>query len=264
MPENKSTNYQTRGNQLFQKVPTKIWIDNLCYDQEGKPILHKFNQRLKGVTNIEDTTKYKPNQAIAHSNVPRALGYNHDLLTQSGGKIRLLDPYETIWLMLNHPELIPELKNTYADTNSLVIFPKKGPNPQLQKKVAEKIMNTKLGNLKIPYVVSNLGIRKSSPNEFDDNLGFTFTKTDFTEFKEAPYLEKDQKVICKDGVLIPSPDQEQGINIWTPSSQSGLRRLCRYGIDGLGSWYGDLLDSSGSGWVQLVRDPKGLAKKLMR
>ena len=50
--------------------------------------------------------------------------------------------------------------------------------------------------------------------------------------------------------------------IYTPSSQSGLRRLCRNRSDGLYARADDFLSSDGRGRVQLVQDPKGRAENL--
>ncbi|MBU1203913.1 MAG: hypothetical protein KKG60_02495 [Nanoarchaeota archaeon] len=264
MIQTKSTGSQqtkSKGNQLVQIItktkPLPLWVDNLKYNSEGKSILNKFNKQFKGITNIEDTTKYEPNQPLAYSNVPRVLGYNHDLLKQSGGKVRVLSPYETVWFMLNQPELIPELKHTYADTNSIAIYPNAGPNEELRKQVVEGIFGKKLGNLKIPYIALNL-----KPIPADNEYGFTFTGTDFKKLEPAPYLTKDQKVICKNGTLVPSPDQTKGIRVWALTEQSGLRRFYQGGDDDPYAWDDDLLYSNGSGRVQLIRDPNGLAKNL--
>jgi len=250
---------KSKGNVLYQKVPTEIWIDNLKYDQEGKPILNRHNKIFRRITNIEDKTSYKQGEPIKYSNIPRALSYN-SLLLEQGANSRVLSPYEFIFILSENPHTIPELKDTYADTNAVSIFPNAGiskDNEELRKQVVEGIFGKELSDIKIPYIAMNL-----KPIPADNEYGFTFTGTDFKELQEAPYLTKNQKVICKDGTLVPSPDQTKGIKVWTPTEQSGLRRLYRLRDDVLDARNDYLLDSSVSGRVQLIRDPKGLAKNL--
>ena len=80
------------------------------------------------------------------------------------------------------------------------------------------------------------------------------------EAKEALWLEKDQRVRYdpKKGI-VPCEENEPGVSVWTPGSQSGLWGLYRCRSD-LDAGYGDLLDSNGDGRVPLVQDPQGRAE----
>ncbi|MFH1592774.1 MAG: hypothetical protein ABIB47_05400, partial [Candidatus Woesearchaeota archaeon] len=78
---------------------------------------------------------------------------------------------------------------------------------------------------------------------------------------EAPFLTKDQRVRydTETRTLVHAESEDEGIHIWTPADQSGLRRACRGG--GLDFRVDDLLSSTSYGRVQIF-DPKGQAKNL--
>src|SRR3989338_7593155 len=92
-------------------------IDNLVSDELGQAVLGIHNERFKG-TQIVDTTKYKPNQPISFSNVPRALSYNQILHTLTNGRIQVASPADIVQYWAD----IPERDATYADTNSISLF----------------------------------------------------------------------------------------------------------------------------------------------
>ena len=223
---------------------------NLIYDELGREVLALHNERFKGIKNIEDTNKYNQGQPISYSNVPRVLSYNQILREKFPFlNTHVLSPEEVVkyW---NLP--IPERDSTYADTDSVSIYPNEGSNEDLRKRVLDIL---KKQRTEVPLVVSGLGVEKA-----DNKYGFTFIETPYTKSKEAPYLSKDGKVSYDpEKGLVPSKD---GVNIWTPSDQSGLRWLYRNGSDGLNAWDIGLLGSDESGRVQLVQDPQGRNENL--
>lgn len=234
--------YQLKGNPVIQVVPV---IGNLVYDDLGKEVLALHNERFKGVGNIEDIHKYKDGQPISFSNTPRVLSYNQ-ILRERFPTIHVLSPEEVI----QYWNVIPERDSTYADTNSVVVYPKEGSNEDLRQRVLGIIGKKS----KLPLVVSGLGVER-----VDNNYGFTFIETPYIETKEAPYLKQDGKVSFDGKGLVSS---KEGVEVWTPNNQSGLRRLYRGWSDRLVARYDCLLDSNESGRVQVVQDPQGRAENL--
>lgn len=237
--------YQLKGNPVIQAV---LIVGNLVYDKlVGKEVLAKHNEKFRGIKNIEDTNDYKEGQPISFSNIPRFLDYVQILrerFPELG--IRGLSDVEVV----QYWNAIPERDSTYADTNSIVIFPKEGSNEDLRQRVLGIIGKKS----KLPLVVSGLGVEKA-----DNNYGFTFIETPYIETKEAPYLKKNGKVSFNGKELVSS---EEGVNVWVSDGQSGLRRFFRYGSDGLGAGGGNLLNSDGSGRVQVIQNPQGCAENL--
>ncbi len=228
-------------------------VGNLVYDERGQEILAKHNERFKRVTSVEDRTQYKSGQPISYSNVPRVLSYNQILREETGGDIRVLSPTEVVrfWDPIMQ---IPEARSTYADTNAVVVYPNEGPNEDLRQKVLG-ILGRKS---KVPVIVTNLGVERA-----DNNYGFTFKGTDYMGVGEAHFLTKDGLVVydaSKQGLV--SSDSDKGVRVYTPSAQSGLRRLYRGRIDDLNARNGNLLISYDAGRVQIIQDPKGLGAKL--
>jgi len=236
--------YQLKGNPVIQAVPV---IGNLVFDELGREVLALHNEKFGEIKSIEDKTKYKNGQPISFSNTPRVLSYNQILrerFPELG--IRGLNDWEVV----QYWNTIPERDSTYADTNSIVIFPKEGPNEDLRQKVLGIIGKKS----KLPLVVSGLGVEKA-----DNNYGFTFTQTEDTEAREAPYLKQDGKVSFNGNSLVSS---EEGVNVGTPDSQSGLGGFYRGGSDVLYARDDNLLISVESGRVQVVQDPQGRAENL--
>ncbi len=234
--------YQLKVNPVIQAVP-----GNLIYDELGKEILARHNENFKGVREIEDRYDYKEGQPLSFSNTPRFLDYNQILrerFPELG--IRGLSDVEVV----QYWNTIPERDETYADTNSIVVYPKEGPNEDLRQRVLGIIGKKS----RLPLVVSNLGVEPA-----DNNHGFTFVGTDFTEAREAPYLRKDGRVSFNGKELVSS---EEGVDVWTQDSQSGLRGLYRVGSDRLSAGNADLLYSFECGRVQVIQDPQGRAENL--
>ena len=234
--------YQLRGNPVIQAVPI---VGNLIYDKLGQEVLALHNERFRGIKSIEDTNNYKEEQPLAFSNVPRILSYAQ-ILRERFPNIHVLSPEEVI----QYWNAIPERDSTYADTNSIVIFPKEGPNEDLRQRVLGIIGKKR----KLPLVVSGLGVERA-----DNNDGFTFIETPYIETKEAPYLKKNGKVRFNGNGLVSS---EEGVGVWTPGSQSGLGRFFRGGSDRLSAGGDDLLSLDDSGRVQIFYDPQGRAENL--
>ena len=227
--------YAFKGN-LVQSVIAPV-VGNLIYDELGKLVLAKLNERFKGVPNIEFTREFKKDQPITHSNVPRVLAIDQ-ILREEGLDIHVLSPEEVI----RYWSAIPERRSTYSDTNSVIIYPKEGPNEELRQKALKLIGKQ---STKIPLVISGLGVEKA-----DNQYGFTFTQTGNILVREAPYLTKDGGVVYDPAkeCLVKS---KQGVQVWTPRDQSGLRRLYRSRGEDLGCGGEVLLYSDSGGRVQL-------------
>ena len=218
-------------------------IDNLIYDDLGEAVLKIHNERFKGVLTIKDKTKYQLNQPIISPNTPRILSYHAILQELTDGNIKVLTPEQAV----QHWDHIPDKKSTYADTDAIAVYPNAGPNEALRK-IVLGILGKK--ETRVPLLVSGLGVEKA-----DNEYGFIFVGTDYHAFTEAPFLTKDQQIVYdpKKGLIIAS----EGIHVWTPDDQSGIRGVCRDRGDVLVCRYEYLLDSYGNGQVQVIQYPKG-------
>ena len=238
-------NYRLPGNPVMEvEVPYRT----LIYNDLGKLVLAKHNEKFKGRKNIEDAHKYKEGVPISLSNTPRILSYDQIIRGETNGELRVLSPEEVV----QHWQALPEKDSTYADTNSIALYPNSGPNEDLRQRVLSILGNSKLSH---PLRVSGLGVDPA-----DNEQGFIFTETDYLESREAPYLEQDRKVVYNPEKqdLVPAKKGQEGILVVVSSSQSGIRRLYRYWSGWLNASY-DLLGSVGSGRVQLVQEPKARA-----
>ena len=168
--------YFLRGN-LVQSVRAPV-VGNLLYDELGKLVLRKLNERFKGVPCIEFTQKFRSNKPITHSNVLRVLAIDQ-ILREEGLDIHVLSLEEVV----RYQNAIPERTSTYSDTNSVVIYPKEGSNKEIRQKALQLVGKS---FTEVPLVVSGLGVERA-----DNNLGFTFTQTDHVLVREAPYLTED-------------------------------------------------------------------------
>jgi len=242
--------YQIEGNSAIPKELKDLFpiIGNLTYNKLGKEVLARHNEKFKGKKGIEDKTPYEEGQPISFSNVPRVLSYNQIMRELTEGRIRGLDIVEFV----RYWDLIPNKSSTYADSVSISLFPNEGPNEDLRKKVLGII--GKPATL-VPLLVSGLGVDPA-----DNKYGFTFIKTDYLDKAEAPILKEDGRISHdpKKGFS----KSEEGVQIWTPSDQSGLCRACRFGGDGLDFNYDNLLVSNENGRVQVIQDPVGSEKNL--
>ncbi len=238
---NIGSNYQLKGNPVVEtSVPL---VGNIIYDELGEAVLAQHNELFRGRNNIEDTTKYQSSQPLSFSNVPRIFSYNQILSKETNGRIQVLSPEQVI----RYWNVLPERTSTYADTDSIVIFPKEGPNEDLRQLVLKLIGKQ---NTKVPLFVSNLGVKPA-----DNGYGFTFIGTDEMNVTEAPFAVKNQKIAYNPQKgLIPS---EEGVSIYTPLDQSGLRRAYRNRDDVLNLSFDRLLYSYADGRVQVVQGPQG-------
>lgn len=221
-------------SEINEVIQTGSIIENLVYDELGKEVLALHNEKFKK-TKIEDINKYKNGQPISFSNTPRVLSYAQ-ILRERFPSIHVLSPEEVI----KYWGVIPEKDSTYADTNSIVVYPKEGCNEDLRQRVLGIIGKKN----KIPLVVSGLGVERA-----DNNYGFRFIGTDFTEAREAPYLRQEGRVRFngKEKELVSS---EEGVRVWT--AESGLRGLYRCGSDWLLAGDSRLFYSCEPGRVQVV------------
>ena len=244
--EGLAQDYKLQGNPVVE-VPV---VGSLVYDGLGEAVIRKFNEKMKGVNGVEYARKLNSGDVITHSNTARALGFNQILREETGGDIHVLSPEEVV----QYWDALPERGSTYADTDSIVIYPTEGPNESLRKKV---LGIAGRDSTNVPLIVSGLGIVKDS----SEDAGFTFTETGNIWVREAPYLQKDGKVQydAEKGELNSS---EEGVGVWTPGSQNGLGGLFRCGYDGLFAGVDDLLGAGEGGRVQVLQDPKGLGEKI--
>jgi len=229
-------NYQLRGNPVMQvQVPV---IGNLIFDDLGEEVISKFNERFKGVSQVEYTNKHKKEEPISYSNTPRALGINSILREITNGKIRVLSPEEVV----RYWDLIPDKTGTYSDTDSIVIYPNSGLNEELRQEVLKLTGKES----KLPLIVSGLDVERA-----DNIYGFRFKGTDYMRVSEAPFLRRDGKLIYE-----PSKDElessDEGVFVWVSNAQSGLCGLYRVRVDGLDAWVDYLLVSSEAGRVQVI------------
>ncbi|MFH1593061.1 MAG: hypothetical protein ABIB47_06880, partial [Candidatus Woesearchaeota archaeon] len=133
-----------------------------------------------------------------------------------------------------------------------------GPNENLRIRVLD-ILGRDPTKLEVPLLVQGLGVETA-----ENDYGFTFTKTAQTQAIEAPFLTKDQRVRydTETRTLVHAESEDEGIHIWTPADQSGLRRAYRYRFDDLYFWNDLLLYSLSDGRVQFFEDPQGRAENL--
>ncbi len=221
---------------------------NLLFDELGQTVLRIHNEQFQG-TRLADTTEYKPDQPISFSNI-RVLSYNRILHQQTNGRIQVASPKDVV---RSWERDIPEINITYADTDSIALFSPKGDNSDLAQRVFEILGKTETA---VPLLVAGL-----KPVRAGNDHGFTFEATEHLTATAAPYLKKDGRVRYDPATdsLVEAKNDEEGVHIWIPSNQSGLRGACRDG--GFLCFRGDrLLDSNADGRVQVVeRDPKGRA-----
>ena len=236
--------YQLKGNPVVEAVPV---VGNLVYDEVGREVLALHNERFKGVNRIEDRTDYSEGRPLSFSNIPRALSYAK-ILREKFQDMHVLTPEEVV----RYWNALPERDSTYADTSSISLFPKEGPNEELRRQVLNLAERTQTD---VPLVVDGL-----TPDRTGDS--FALTRTDRFKVTEAPYLRKDGFVKynqetdkveqCKEG-------DKGSVRLYVPDSQSGLRGLYR-DRDELYSRYDDLLSSNEAGRVQLVQEPLARAE----
>jgi hypothetical protein len=214
-------------------------ISNLVYDRRGKEILEAHNSIFQGIKGIEDLTSYRPNQPIADSNFPRIQSYNQ-LMRQLYPTIHILSLEE---VLQNWP-ILPERDSTYADTSQAIIYPNPHTNKDNEFQRQKAIKIAKVKKVKVPLIVSGFNIGPS-------NNPYGFVLKGKPDVREAPYLQKDGKLVFNGAEIENIGDsEEEGISVWVPDKQSGLRGLCRDGSGGLDAWNDGLLDSSESGRVQ--------------
>ncbi|MCD4666974.1 hypothetical protein K8R47_04165 [archaeon] len=221
--------YQLQGN----RTDNGSVIGNLVYDDLGELLIRKLNEEFIGVKNIkyDKSTMLEKGNPISYSNTPRALFFNQ-ILREITQDIHVLSLEEVIkyWNKIENKE------SNYADTNSIVIYPKKGFNEFLKKQVLD-IINRR--TLKVPLIVKNLSVKKSN-----NNYGFEFTGNDFVTVTENPNLTKCE-IISGNGAAA----------LWTsPSGQSGLNRLYRCRGLGLNVVDDYLFYSNDNGRVQVTQD----------
>ena len=225
---------------------------NLIYDDLGKEALRSHNRKFKGIQDIEDTFAYRKGQPISFSNTPRALSYARRVSELTEARFRVLTFEDAI---RNFP-FIPEIKTTYADTCEIVIYPNVHENPDNERLRMQTLSHLGLTKIDAPLRVSGLD---ADPDNTNNTYRFKVTPTQDLKAIPSPFFEKDCKVRWEEGKIVICKEDEEGVPVWTPSSQSGLRGLYRGRSDGLSAWVVNLLYSNESGRVQLVQEPKARA-----
>ncbi|MDP1694155.1 MAG: hypothetical protein Q8L34_01310 [Candidatus Woesearchaeota archaeon] len=241
-------NYQLQGNPA---IPVPI-LGNMIYDQAlGEEAVARLNEAFRGVQGIEDKTQYGKGNPVAKSNTLRNLFY-HSFLRELSDHLHIQSPIE----MVRHWNALLERDTTYADSNAISVFPNPGPNEELRMAVLRAFGKTATT---VPLLVMGL-----KPVKSDTSLGVALKRTDSTEVREAPYLAKSGRVKYDPAThdLVAAKDDEEGVQIWVPEDQSGLRRACR-GM-GVNLNCGDvgLLSSFVGGRAPMIQVPKGRAEDL--
>ena len=240
--------YQLLGNPV---VPVPI-VGNLRYDQElGAEAVARLNEEFKGVEGIGDRTKYSQGDLVTQSNTPRNLFY-HYFFRNSQQDLRVQSPID----MVRYWKVLLERGTTYADSNAVSVFPKPGPNEDLRMAVLKAFGKTATT---VPLLV--MGLR---PVRSDKCQGFALERTDHTELREAPYLAQNGRVKYDPAAddLVAATADEEGVQIFVPRSQSGLRGAFRNRGYYLSCGVGRLLDSYAGGRVPMIQVPKGRAENL--
>ncbi|MFH1591779.1 MAG: hypothetical protein ABIB47_00215, partial [Candidatus Woesearchaeota archaeon] len=155
--------YVLKGNPVIE-VPT---VGNLIYDELGKEVIRLHNERFQNITKIEDTHQYKQGEPILFSNTPRALSYVQILRELTNGRIQVLSPEQVV----QYWDALLGRDATYADTDSIAVFPNEGPNENLRIRVLD-ILGRDPTKLEVPLLVQGLGVETA-----ENDYGFTFTKT---------------------------------------------------------------------------------------
>jgi len=240
--------YKLEGTPVVD-IPVPI-VGNLINDELGKVFLAKLNEKFRGNNQIAYIHEVNENNPIQFSNIPRNL-YANQVIREETGNTHVQSPEE----MVQYWDKLPEKSFTYADSSAVSVFPREGPNETLRKRVLDILGKDKT---EIPLLVLGLGV-----DPLDNPDSFTFTETPYLKVIEAPYLEKDQKVKYdpKTQTIVPS-DDDTGVEIWTPSDQSGLRRAYRLRDVVLGFWGVNLFDSVSDGRVPFFQNPQGSAENL--
>ena len=240
--------YQLQGNPV---IPVPM-VGNLVYDKElGQEAVTRLNEAFRGVGGIEDKTTHQPGQPINFSNSPRNLFY-HSFLRAMSNTLHVQSPIDIV----RYWNSLPERNTTYADSNAVAVFPNPGPNEELRKLVLQAFGKT---TTTVPLLVMGL-----KPVKSDTGLGFALERIDSTEVREAPYLAKSGRAKYDPATndLVAATADEEGVQIWVPEDQSGLRRAYRDGGYDLNCGYGRLLISDADGRVPMIQDPKGRAENL--
>ena len=204
-------------------------------------VVRKYHEEFRG-TRADFDTSVKEGEFLRHSNTIFNNFANVLLRQELGDSTHVLTAEEFV----QHWDNIPDKSSTYADTCGIAIFPNKGPNEEHRQRVFGIIGKA---STSIPLIVYGL-----KPVRCGNEDGFQFKGSEYIVTKEAPFLQNDGTVKYDQSIngLVSSG---KGVSVWTPSSQTGLRRVYRVGND-------FLLVADSGGRVQILQDPKGLVTKI--
>ena len=229
--ENEIRDYRLKGD--------SITIGNLAYNEVVKEVLSLHNEEFRGLSHIEDNYGYRLGEQISRLNVPKALNINTIIRERFPQlKMQVLSFSETLkyWSLISKEDI-----KYLSDTNSLVIYPNQERNEELRKVVLDIL---EIKHVEIPLIVSGLGVKRA-----DNNYGFTFIETDYTERLEASFLSRDEKLIYSEGEVVIS---NEGINVWTALGQSGLRKVS-FGLFGIYTWNIFLSDTDDNTLIKVLQ-----------
>ncbi len=225
----------------------RIQIANMVFDACGEELIARLNETFRGRRGIEDLTGYMPNTPLRFPNTPRQLYHNGTLRRITHDRLHVARAEQVIegW------DGIQERSETYGvDTSDIALFPIAGVNEKHRQHVLS-IIGDRYRTAKVPLLVGGLTVEPS--DSFDE--GFAFKGTDYLDVREAEWLARNQKVTYdpKKGIV---PD-EKGVQVWVPSSQSGLGGVYRSRDDLYAGWdWGALLYADVTGRVQVAQAPR--------
>ena len=223
-------------------VPVPI-VGNLVYDELGKEVLRRHNERFDGIRDIEDRTQYQEGQPISFSNTLRALSFNQilDELGRENGDyagISVLTLEETI----RYFKAIPKKDSSYADTSTILVFPKEGANEELRRQILDITYKSRY-----PLLVDGLTIGR-----INNDLSVVTIRNRF-RICEAPYLRKDCFIRnTSEGIEFCKGESFNSVRFLSTEG-FGLKRIHRYMNDIISR--DGMLSSDSSGLIQLKQVP---------
>jgi len=230
-------------------------IDHHRYDEARAEILRLHNERFEGNPSIQDTRTYRNGEPLIGSNTPRALSYHH-----YARKLGILEtPVLSFEDVVRYYPFIFEKDSTLADTRDVAVFSNKHENPDNEKLRQQTFNGLGITGTDTPLIVSGL---YPLPDVDNSTYGFGLIADEGLTSYPAPFLQHDCKVRWDGEKIVKCKEGEEGIPIYVSNFQSGSRRLCRYGSEGLDVRFDYLLSSSVAGRVQFIYEPKARAQNL--
>ncbi len=219
-------------------------IRNLTYNSLGRIVIARHNEIFKGISNIEITDDLKVRRPVKYSNVPIVLSLDELMREETNGKFGVISPEDVV----RYVEAFPDKEETYAVTNSVVVYPRLGTNEDLRKRACEIIG---LRSSSDPIIISGLGVERS-----DNNYGFTFKATDNIESIDASFLNNHYGKLTYKGPrnrFKTVGKNEKGIYFFALPSLRGLTSVYRTEFDMLDATATDLASTNEDGRIQIIQ-----------